>query len=100
MTHKELFDKLIYDENISDNVDVRADYEPDEYGNSIVTFSLESPDVGRKKGISGMLILLFNTNGRMVSMEIATSQKDKKKWQIAASEKFINFKQVITRIDQ
>lgn len=101
MTHKELFEKLIYDENISDNIDVQDGYEPDKYGNSIITLSFEGVDFSkRKKGVNGMLILLFNKKGRMVSMEMATCKKGKKDWQIAASEKFANFKQIITGVDQ
>lgn len=100
MTHKELIEKLIYDENIYDNIDVQDGYEPDKYGNSIVTMSFEGIDFGKKKGVNGMLIMLFNKKGRMVSMEIATCKKGKNDWQIAASEKFTNFKQIITGVDQ
>lgn len=100
MSHKELIEKLIYDENIADNIDVCDGYEPDKYGNSIVTLSFEGVDLGRKKGVNGMLILLFNKKGRMVSMEIATCKRGKKDWQIAASQKFTNFKQVITGMNQ
>ncbi len=99
-THKELIEELIYDENIADNVDVCDGYEPDKYGNSIVTISFEGKKIGKKKGVNGMLVLLFNKKGRMVSMEMATCTKGKNKWQIASSNKFINFKQIVTGIDQ
>lgn len=101
MSHKELIEKLINDENIADNIDVCDGYEPDKYGNSIVTMSFEGVDISkRKKGVNGMLIFLFNKKGRMVSLEIATCKKGKKDWQIAASQKFTNFKQIITGVDQ
>jgi hypothetical protein len=100
MTHKELIEKLIYDENIADNIDVCDSYEEDKYGNSIVTMSFEGVDSGKKKGVNGMLVLLFNKKGRMVGMEMATCKKGKKDWQVAISEKFINLKRIITGMDQ
>ncbi len=99
-THRELIEELIYDENISDNIDVCDSYPEDKHGNTIVTMSFEGVDKGRKKGNKGMLIFLFNKKGRMLSMELATCKKGKENWQIAVSDKFLNLKQIITGVMQ
>lgn len=99
-THKELFEALIYDENISDNIDVCDTYEPDRYGNKLVTLSFEGSDIGRKKGAKGMLLLVFNKRGRLVTIEVATCKKGKKEWQVATSDMLTNFKQTVTGVDQ
>jgi hypothetical protein len=97
MTHKEIIDKLINDENVYENISVEDGYEPDRFGNSITTFSIEGQ--GEKKDTNGMLIMLFNKEGRLVSMEIAT-QKGREDWQIAGTGPMINFKQMVTGVDQ
>lgn len=92
MTHLDLVAALLTDENISDNVEVSDDYAPDKFGNNLVTVSFEGVAHGKKKGVNGLLLFTFNPQGRLVSLELATCQKDKKNWQIAASEKFVDFK--------
>lgn len=100
MTHKKLIESLINDENVYDNIDVCDSYEEDKYGNSIVTMSFDGVDHDNKKGANGIVIFLFNKKGRLVSLELATCRKGKKTWQVAASNKFVNFKQVVTGVDQ
>lgn len=99
MTHFELFQQLIDDDNIADNIDVQDGYEKDVYGNNIITLSFEGVAEGKKKGANGMVILLFNESGRLVNMQIATKQ-GKKDWQVAVSQIFANFSQHIKGIDQ
>lgn len=93
MTHLDLVAALVLDENISDNIEVSDDYAPDKHGNNLVTLSFDGAIVDKKKGAKGLLLLTFNPQGRLVAMEIATCKHGKKDWQIASSEKFIDFKQ-------
>lgn len=91
MTHLDLVEGLVSDENISDNVDVSDDYPPDKHGNSMITLSFEGTEEQKNKGANGIVVFTFNPQGRMVSMEIATCKKGKKDWQIATSDKFVDF---------
>jgi hypothetical protein len=102
LTNKELITRLIEDMNISDNIDVESGYELDRFGNSIITLVIEGTDDGKKKGTNGMVIMVFNEEGRMVTMEIATQKRGKKDsdWQIAASEPFVDFSKFITGYEQ
>jgi hypothetical protein len=91
LTHKELFETIIYDENIQDNMHVSNDYSLDKYGNSLITMGFQGVGIGKKKGTHAMIIFSFNTRGRMVNMEIATREVGQRKWQVASSEKFVDF---------
>lgn len=91
MTHLDLVEGLVSDENIADNIDVSDDYPPDKHGNSIITMSFEGAQTGKKKGVNGIVVFTFSPQGRMISVEIATCKKGKKDWQIAISEKFVDF---------
>lgn len=93
MTHLDLVEGLVSDENIADNIDVSDDYPPDKHGNSLVTLSFEGAKDGNKKGTNGIVVLTFSPQGRMLSIEVATCKKGKKDWQIATSEKFVDFSQ-------
>lgn len=93
MTHQDLIEALVFDENISDNVLVSDDYALDKYGNSLITINLEGVMSEKKKAMNGLLLLTFNSQGRMISMEVATCKKGKKNWQIATSDKFVDFTQ-------
>ena len=100
MTHKKLIEKLINDENIIDNIDVCDSYEQDNYGNTLITMSFEGVDLGKTKGYDGIISFMFNNEGRLVRVEMATSKKGKNSWQIALSEKFVNFNRILTAKDQ
>jgi hypothetical protein len=100
VTHKDLFDKLISDENIAENLSVNDDYEPDKYGNNTITMAFEGVDDGRKKGFKGMVILAFNTKGRLVHISLATCKKGKEDWQVASSGTLDDFKQYFTKVNQ
>jgi len=94
MTHLDLIEGLVSDENISDNIDVSDDYPPDKHGNSLITMSFEGASQdGKKKGVNGIVVFTFSPQGRMLSVEVATCKKGKKDWQIATSEKFVDFSQ-------
>ena len=93
LTHLDLTELLIYDENIQDNLNVSNDYDLDQYGNSMVTIGFEGvPNNKKKTQTKAMVLLTFNKEGRMVSMEVATREKGSRKWQIATSEKLIDMK--------
>ena len=93
LTHLDLLELLIYDENIQDNLNVSNDYEHDQYGNSMITIGFEGvPNSRKKTQTNAMILLTFNKEGRMVSMEIATREKGSRKWQVATSEKLIDMK--------
>lgn len=89
-THQQLFEELIYDENIQDNITVSNNYEEDELGNSIITMGFVGVGTKRKKGSQGFVVFTFNKKGRMVNMEIATKEASARKWQIAISEVFVD----------
>ena len=91
LTYLDLIEALIYDENIQDNLNVSNDYEPDEHDNSIVTIAFEGPTVKRKKGTACLIIFTFNRRGRMVGVEVATRKKGDRHWQVASSEKMVDF---------
>ena len=89
MTHQDLIEALIYDENIQDNLYVSDDYAPDKHGNNLITIGFE--ETGKKKrGPAGFILLTFNSKGRMVSMEVAI-RKNGREWIIASSEKLVDF---------
>lgn len=92
VTHKQLFEHLISDENIQDNMDVSDDYEPTKNGNSIMTLSFAGVGTARKKGTNCIILMEFNPEGRMVCMEVATRKVGERSWQVASSEKFVDFK--------
>jgi hypothetical protein len=92
LTHKELLENLIYDENIQDNMHVSNDYADDEYGNSLITMGFEGKKSAKTKGTHAMILFTFNREGRMVNMEIATREIGQRKWQVASSEVFVDFK--------
>ncbi len=91
MTHKQLFLKLISDENIFENIDVSDDYEKDEWGNGVITMAFESPKGKKKKPVRAFLVFMFNAKGRLINVEVATKERGQKDWQVATSEHFINF---------
>jgi len=93
LTHLDLIEGLVSDENISDNIDVSDDYPPDKHGNSMVTMSFEGTEEQKKTGVNGIIVFTFNPQGRMVGVEVATCKKGKKDWQIATSQKFMNFQE-------
>jgi len=93
LTHLDLLELLIYDENIQDNLSVSNDYEPDQYGNSMITIGFEGVPNNRKKTqTNAMILLTFNKEGRMVSVEVATRERGSRKWQVATSEKLLDMK--------
>jgi hypothetical protein len=91
-THKQLFEHLISDENIQDNIDVSDDYENTKNGNSIITMGFEGTGTAKKKGTHCVILLEFDKDGRLFCMEVATRKKGEKNWQVASSEKFVDFK--------
>lgn len=92
-THLELFEALIYDENVQDNLSVSNDYEPDKYGNNIITMGFEgTANNSKRTQTNAMILFTFNKEGRMISMEIAVRERGQRKWQIATSDKFIDMK--------
>lgn len=92
MTHQDLFEALIYDENIQDNMHVSNDYELDEYGNNLITIGFEGVDRPKQKGTNAMVLLTFNKKGRLVTIEVATMIRGQHKWQVAVSERFVDMK--------
>lgn len=93
MKHRALFDKFFNDENVYENIDVCDDYEPDEFGNTVITFGFEGikPKTKRQKQVKAFVVLVFNKKGRIINMEVATRKVGDRDWQIATSDKFINF---------
>lgn len=91
MTHQDLIEALIFDENIQDNLYVSNDYAPDEYGNNIISMGFEEQGKRRKKGLAGFILFAFNPKGRLVSIEVAIRKRGNKEWQLASSEKLIDF---------
>ena len=91
MTHQDLIEALVFDENIQDNLYVANDYAPDKYGNNLITIGFEGPERRKKKGLSGFILLAFNPKGRLVHIEVATRQAPNKEWQLASSEKLLDF---------
>lgn len=90
MTHQDLIEALIFDENIQDNLYVSNDYAPDKHGNSLITLGFEEGGTRKKKALAGFILLTFNPKGRMIGMEIAIRKKGKD-WEIASSEKLVDF---------
>lgn len=90
MTHQDLIEALIFDENIQDNLYVSNDYSPDKHGNNLITIGFEQEGVKRKKGLAGFILFTFNAKGRLVNMEVAVRKKGKD-WEIASSEKLVDF---------
>jgi hypothetical protein len=92
LTHLDIFNLLIYDENIQDNLSVSNDYDEDEHGNNVITIGFEGVPDENKISTNGMVLLMFNREGRLINMEMATKEKKAKKWQVAVSEKFVDMK--------
>lgn len=92
MTHQDLVEALIYDENIQDNMHVSNDYATDEYGNSMITIGFEGVEKNKHKGTNAMILLTFNKSGRLITMEVATAPRNQHRWQVAISEKFVDMK--------
>lgn len=92
VTHKKLFEHFIQDENIQDNMNVSDDYGPAENGNTIITMGYEGVGTSRKKGTNCVIVLEFNKEERLVGMEVATRKIGERNWQIAVSDKFVDFK--------
>lgn len=91
MSHQDLFEALIYDENIQDNMHVANDYGKDEYGNSIITMSFEEKEKKSDKTPKAIMIFSFNRPGRLVKIEVATKVKNKRAWNVVRSENFVDF---------
>jgi hypothetical protein len=91
MTHRELLDKLFNDQDIYENIDVSDNYEADSRGNTTIVFGFETPVVKRKKSVKAIVIFTFNKKGRLIQVEVGTHKKGERDWQVATSQKFINF---------
>jgi hypothetical protein len=93
-THLELFEQLIYDENIQDNLTVSNNYAEDEHGNSIITMGFEGLESKEKGVLKTNAVLLFNFNqkGRLVGVEVATKEHKYGDWHVAVSEIFMDMK--------
>lgn len=91
MTHQDLIEALIYDENIEDNLNVSNDYAPDGHGNNMVTIGFDGPPSKKKRGTSCVILFVFNKKGRLVSLEVANKIKGDRSWQVAASEPLVDF---------
>lgn len=92
MSHLDLFEALIFDENIQDNLFVTNAFEPDEHGNNMIAMSFEGVNSTKTDGNKAMMLFTFNKSGRLVGMEVATLDKSKKKWYITKSETFVDMK--------
>jgi hypothetical protein len=90
MTHQDLIEALIFDENIQDNLYVANDYAPDKHGNSLITIGFEEPGTKKKRGLAGFILFSFNPKGRMINLEVAV-RKGGKEWEIASSGKLVDF---------
>lgn len=90
MTHQDIVEALVFDENIQDNLYVSNEYAPDKYGNHLVTIGFEESTTSKKKRRpAGFVLFTFNAKGRMVNMEVAIRKSGK--WIMASSEKMIDF---------
>lgn len=89
-THQDVLEDLFFEDFLQDNLLVSNDYSLDSNGNSILTVGFEDPDNRGKKSLSGFILFTFDPAGRLSSLEVAT-RKGKKDWQVATTEKFIDF---------
>jgi len=89
MTHQDLIEALIYDENIQDNLHVANDYAPDKYGNTLISVGFEEPGLKKKKSLAGFILFSFNPKGRLINLEVAI--KKGKDVEIASSERLMDF---------
>lgn len=92
MSHLDLFEALIYDENIQDNLFVTNDFEPDKHGNNMIAMSFEGVEESKSNGNKAVMLFTFNRSGRLMSMEVATLDRRKRKWNTVKSETFVNMK--------
>ena len=92
MTHKDLFEGLIYDENIQDNMHVSNDYAEDKYGNTVITMGFEGTGGRKNFPANAIMLFSFNKRGRLVSVEVAMRKKGDQFWYIASSERFVDMK--------
>jgi len=90
MTHQDLVEALIADDNISDNLYVSDDYSADRHGNRLITMGFEESRIKKKKTPAGFILFTFNPKGRLVNLELAI-RKHGKEWVIASSEKLVDF---------
>jgi hypothetical protein len=88
LTHQDIVEGLINDENIQDNLLVSNDYSLDRHGNSLITLGFENFSTKKRK-LAGFVLFSFNIKGRLIGLEVAV--KKGKSWEIASSEKFIDF---------
>lgn len=91
LTHQDLIEGLIYDENIQDNINVSNDYAEDQYGNNLVTMYFEGKGTKRKKGNVCLILFTFNRKGRLIGIETAMRAKGERNWQVATSQEFADF---------
>ena len=91
ISHQEIIEELIFDENIQDNMHVANDYEPDEYGNHTITMGFTSTPNGKKKSSYALVVFSFNDKGRLVGMQVATKKKGERHWHTAISDVFMDF---------
>ena len=96
ITHQEIIEELIFDENIQDNMHVSNDYAPDDYGNQTITMGFTSMPNGRKKSTSALIVFSFNEKGRLVGMQVATKKKGERNWHMAISDVFMDFVSKLT----
>jgi hypothetical protein len=92
ITHKMLLEHLVRDENIADNIEVSEDYDTMENGNTLITMGFQGVSSTRKKGTRCIVLFEFTKEGRLACVEVATKKTKERHWQVASSEKFVDFK--------
>lgn len=89
MNHRKMFQKLIQDEHIQDNLTAHEDFQPSQEGNTAMYIGYVGvPGRKFKKGVNAGIMLEFDKKGKLFGISVATKPVGKKfrRYAVAAAK--------------